>query len=249
MLPAAERSISRRKIDNKIGGAQKGPFRDQIPLLLGPLSPLCPPSPKTPFRPPPQYLRNLYFYSGFARNPPNVRESSQMPKRHLPESAVTRGRLWGGDFCTPFFWAWFLVGSFWPLQTMEALEIPYFVVFSLVSCFRFFRLPEPPPHDIFIDWRPFSNFGLKNARKLAKHRGQIVWPEFPPRVLGAFTVFLRQNCFPSADRVLAQKGVLSRNPSFSSGLPPPLVLQPDSWRKGGDQIPLLKALKKKTKEK
>ena len=170
-----------------------------------------------------------------SENPP------KLPKRHHPESVVTRGRFWGGGFLYhfPFFWLYFFVASFRPLETMEALETPCFVVLSLVSCFENFRLPEPPPYDIFVDLLPFSNFGLKNPQKNSKHGGQIAWPEFP-----AFTVFFRQNFLPSADRVLAPKGILSRNPSFSSVFPPTTVLQAHSLRKGGDQIPLLKGSKK-----
>ena len=56
---------------------------------------------------------------------------------------------------------------------------------------------------------------------------------------------MRQNFLPSADLILAgPKGVLSRNPLFSSVFPPATVFQAHSVRKGGNQIPLLKGSKK-----
>ena len=193
-LPAAERIILRGGILANMDVTQKGRFRDQIPLLRGPDSPYTFLGRKRHFDHRPNCSQTSIFIVVSCKIGP-ILEKKKKPK--IAEKASSRDcgyqrsvlRGGGGFFYHfPFFFCLILfVGSFWPLQTMEALETPYFVVFSLVSCFRNFRLPEPPPYDIFIDLLPFSNFGLKNAQKNSKHGGQIVWPEFPPRFLPAFT--------------------------------------------------------------
>ena len=47
---------------------------------------------------------------------------------------------------------------------------------------------------------------LKTRQKIAPHRGQIVWPGFPPRFPPAFTVFLGdKSCCPELTVFWTQK--------------------------------------------
>ena len=107
-LPTAEPSILARGIQEKTTGWNRRVLRDQIPLVRGPNPLLSRPSRKRPWKQSPKFLRNHYFYSGFANfGDFFFREAPKTPKNHLAESATIRCRFLGGFFCTksPF---WFL---------------------------------------------------------------------------------------------------------------------------------------------
>ena len=150
------------------------------------------------------------FYSGFVLFRPFFQKAQKMPKTYLAESPIIRGRCRGGDFCniSLFFSGLIFFGSFRPLNPKDAVKIPIFVVFSRFSVHNFSVSPKHPRTIFSLNFW-FLEFWLPQRAKIAKHRGQIVWPGFPPRVLGPFAGFLAQKCFSSADRVLAPKRVAS----------------------------------------
>ena len=65
-LPTAEPSILAGGIQEKTTGPGARVLRDQIPLVRGPNPLLSRPSRKRPWKQSPKFLRNHYFYSGFA---------------------------------------------------------------------------------------------------------------------------------------------------------------------------------------
>ena len=114
-------------------------------------------------------------------------------------------------------------------------------MFSRFFGSEIFRFPEKsPPYDIFIVFWGFGNFGPKNAQKNSETRGANSVARIPSSFSrGVYSFFEWQKLLSSADRVLAPKGVESRNPLFSSISPPQTISQPFSARKSrGPNSPL-----------
>ena len=115
----------------------------------------------------------------------------------------------------------------------------------MFSCFfgsKIFCFPEAPPGRYFHWFFGFWNFGPKNAQKHSETRGANSVARIPSSFsMGIYSFFGAKNCLSWADRVLAPKGVGSRNPLFSSVFPPQTVLQAHSLtKKAVTKFPLLK---------
>ena len=156
-LPAAEPSVSRAGI--------QGP--------RGPESPLSPLSRKRPFKHWPNLLRNHYFCSHnvvvSCESGPIFQRGPKMPKTHLPQSRVTRGRFRGGGIFV-LFSCFFVVPNFLlaPLvdfnlprlsKCLFLQSVPRFLVF------HFSIFPKHPRTKFSLNFSFFEIWPEKSANK------------------------------------------------------------------------------------
>ena len=124
-FPAAERSVARGRILSNMTWPKTGYLGDQILLYLGPVSPLTPSVPISPFLTLNQFLRNLYFCAVSGVNRAIFEMAPKMPKTLLPESVAIWCRFGGGGFLynrPPFFLVKFLVWAFSSLKPPRLLK-------------------------------------------------------------------------------------------------------------------------------
>ena len=115
-LPTAEPSNLARGIHGKTTGPGAWVLRDQIPLVRGPNPLLSRPSRKRPWKQSPTFLRNHYFYSGFANfgaflsgSPKNTKKPSRR-ECHYPTSFFGFFFVQNRLFCFCLIFTWLL----WP---------------------------------------------------------------------------------------------------------------------------------------